>query len=298
MNQIAIIAPTASGKTALSIEVAKHTNSIILSLDSLSVYKEINIASAKPTKKEMNGIVHFGIDEIYPYEHFDVVKFIDVYKKAKKYALKNNKNLIIVGGTGFYLKAMINGLSIIPEITKSTKQWVDKMLLNLDDAYTYMKNLDSIYMENIAINDKYRIEKSLTIYKQTKTIPTKYFSMNKPTPIIDNIKIFEIDWTMESLRKRIEKRTDIMINDGIIDEVIYLEKRYGRSHAAMGSIGIVEVLEYIDGKINKKKLIEKIIINTYRLAKRQKTFNKGQFDVYLKASLQELRKKLLQSAKN
>ena len=81
MKQIAIIAPTASGKTTLSIQMAKKTNSIILSLDSLSIYKEINIVSAKPTKKEQDGIIHFGVDEIYPNETFDVAKFLKLYKK-------------------------------------------------------------------------------------------------------------------------------------------------------------------------------------------------------------------------
>src|SRR6218665_1246559 len=112
MKEIAIIGSTASGKTALSLEIANKTNSIILSLDSLCVYKEIEIASAKPTLEERGNIIHFGIDEVYPNEEFDVIKFIELYKKAKDYAIKNNKNLIIVGGTGFYLKALIDGLSL------------------------------------------------------------------------------------------------------------------------------------------------------------------------------------------
>jgi tRNA dimethylallyltransferase len=98
MKQIAIIAPTASGKTALSIQLAHQTNSIILSLDSLSIYKEIDVSSAKPTFIEREGIKHFGIDEIYPNEKFDVMQFIEIYQKAKDFALHNNKNIIIVGG--------------------------------------------------------------------------------------------------------------------------------------------------------------------------------------------------------
>lgn len=112
MKEIAIIGSTASGKTGLSLEIAQQTNSIILSLDSLSVYKEINIASAKPTKVERGDIVHFGIDVLYPNEKFDVIKFFEEYKKAKEYAIKYNKNLIIVGGTGFYLKALIEGSQV------------------------------------------------------------------------------------------------------------------------------------------------------------------------------------------
>ena len=136
MKQIAIIAPTASGKTALSISLAHKLNAVILSLDSLAIYKQINIASAKPTIKEQDGIVHFGIDEIYPNESFDVMKFIELYKKAKDYAIINNKNLIIVGGTSFYLKSMIDGISSIPKITSDNEKKIDEKFNNytLEDA--------------------------------------------------------------------------------------------------------------------------------------------------------------------
>ena len=293
MKQIAIVAPTASGKTALSIELAHKTNSIILSLDSLSVYKEIDIASAKPTLDERDGIVHFGIDEIYPNEKFDVMEFIDCYERAKKYALENNKNLIIVGGTGFYLKSMIDGISYLPDASSETMKWVEEHLKDTNEAHNYMANLDSVYMKNIESNDKYRIEKALTIYKQTGQIPTTYFKEHPPKPIIENIELFEIDWSVKSLRERIAKRTKIMINSGLIDEVIYLEKKYTRSPNCMNSIGINETLEYIDGKISKNDLEEEIIINTSRLAKRQRTFNNGQFKKIIKDNISNLRCKAL-----
>ena len=233
MKQIAIIAPTASGKTALSIELAYQTNSIILSLDSLSVYKEINIASAKPTLKERDGIKHFGIDEVYPNEDFDVIHFIKLYKKAKEYAINNNKNLIIVGGTGFYLKAMIDGISSIPNFSDETLKWVSMQLFDLEKAYAYMKNIDEKYMKLIASTDKYRIEKALLIYKQTKQTPTTYFQKNRPQPIIKDIQLYEIDWSVEDLRERIAKRSNIMCQNGIIDEVINLEQRYTRKPNCM-----------------------------------------------------------------
>jgi len=270
MKEIAIIGSTASGKTALSIEIAQKTNSIILSLDSLSVYKEIDIASAKPTPKERANIVHFGIDEVYPDVEFDVIQFINTYKKAKKYALKNNNNLIIVGGTGFYLKALIEGLSTGND---------EKVPLDIpvEQAYELLYNLDKPYMEKIARNDKYRVEKAYSIYKSTNKTPTQYFNDNPKTPIAKDLKIFEILWDREILRKRIELRTKQMMKDGIIDEVIYLESKYSRKPNCMSSIGIIETLEYLDGKISKQQLEEKIALNTAKLAKRQNTFNKGQF---------------------
>lgn len=270
MKEIAIIGSTASGKTGLSLEIAEKTNSIILSLDSLSVYKQIDIASAKPTKEERGDIIHFGIDELYPNEKFDVLKFFECYKKAKDYATRNNKNLIIVGGTGFYLKALIEGIST--GISENIK-----LDMPTEEAYKLLYNIDKEYMTKIKANDRYRVEKAYSIYKQTAMTPSKYFELNPKEPIAKNLKIFEILWERDELRKRIAIRTNLMVKDGVIDEVIFLEKLYGRASNSMNSIGIIETLEYLDGKTDKKQLEEKISLNTAKLAKRQNTFNKGQF---------------------
>ncbi|RZV14004.1 tRNA (adenosine(37)-N6)-dimethylallyltransferase MiaA [Aliarcobacter butzleri] len=270
MKEIAIIGSTASGKTALSLEIASKTNSIILSLDSLCVYKEIDIVSAKPTLEERGEILHFGIDEVYPNVEFDVVCFMELYKKAKEYALKNNKNLIIVGGTGFYLKALIDGLSLGIE----TKVKLD---ISVSEAYDLLYSLDEMYMKKIEKNDKYRVEKAYAIYKQTGLTPTLYFEKNPKIPLAKDLKIFEILWEKEELKKRVASRTNTMIKSGLIDEIIYLERKYTRAPNCMSSIGIIETFEYLDGKLSKEELEEKISQNTMKLAKRQNTFNKGQF---------------------
>ena len=270
MKEIAIIGTTASGKTALSLELASKTNSIILSLDSLCVYKEIDIVSAKPTIEERGNIVHFGIDEVYPNEEFDVVKFIELYNKAKEYASNHNNNLIIVGGTGFYLKALIDGLS----------KGVDlKVKLDISplEAYELLYSLDKEYMQKIEKNDRYRIEKAYAIYKQSGLIPSEFFEKNPKTPYAKDLKIFEILWDKEELRKRIALRTNQMVKSGLIDEIIYLEKKYTRAPNCMSSIGVIETLEYLDGKLSKQELEDKISLNTSKLAKRQNTFNKSQF---------------------
>ena len=271
MKELAIIGTTASGKTALSLEIANKTNSIILSLDSLCVYKEIDIASAKPTKNERGDIVHFGIDEVFPNEKFDVVLFLDLYKNAKEYAKNSKKNLIIVGGTGFYLKALVSGIS--DGLNDNTN-----LDICLNDAYNLLYSLDKDYMQKIEPNDRYRVEKAYLIYKQSGLTPSQYFLKNPKIALSPNLPIFEILWEKDELRKRVEQRTKLMLKDGLINEVIYLEKKYTRSPNCMSSIGIVETLEYLDGKIDKKTLEEKIIQNTMKLAKRQNTFNKGQFE--------------------
>ncbi|MCT7535735.1 tRNA (adenosine(37)-N6)-dimethylallyltransferase MiaA [Aliarcobacter cryaerophilus] len=270
MKELAIIGTTASGKTALSLEIANKTNSIILSLDSLCVYKEIDIASAKPTKIERGDIVHFGIDEVFPNEKFDVIEFLNLYKNAKEYAEKNMKNLIIVGGTGFYLKALVDGIS--DGLKENTN-----LDMCLNDAYNLLYSLDKDYMQKIEPNDKYRVEKAYSIYKQSGLTPSQYFLKNPKIALSPNLQIFEILWEKDELINRISLRTKQMIKSGLIDETIYLEKKYTRAPNCMSSIGIVETLEYLDGKIDKKSLEDKIIQNTLKLAKRQNTFNKGQF---------------------
>lgn len=292
-KEIAIIAPTASGKTALSINLAHKMNAVILSLDSLAVYKQIDIASAKPTLAERDGIVHFGIDKVLPNQKFDVIEFIQEYRCAKKYAQDNNKNLIIVGGTGFYLKSMIDGLSPFPTLSEKTKDIVKEKMYNIDDVYNELSNKDTSYMKNIASSDKYRIQKALEIFTQTNQTPSFYFENNKPTPIINNINIYEIITPVDILRDRIKLRTKQMIDTGLIDEVIFLENRYSRKPNSMKSIGIVEGLDYLDGKLTKEQLEEQIFIHTSQLAKRQRTFNKSQFSHKSQESLKNLEKKIL-----
>jgi tRNA dimethylallyltransferase len=292
-KELAIIAPTASGKTALSITLAHKLNAVILSLDSLAVYKKIDIASAKPTLEERDGIVHFGIDCVYPNEIFDVIEFCEEYKKAKSYALKNKKNLIIVGGTGFYLKALIDGLSKIPKISELTKDIVSLQLAKLESLYTKLNMLDPIYMKKIAPTDRYRIQKAAEIYFETKLTPSEFFIQNKPEPIIKKINIYEIDTDVDVLRDRIKKRTKIMLHSGLIDEVISLEKEFTRAPNCMNSIGIIETLDYLDSKINKNELKNLICTHTAQLAKRQRTFNKSQFKNVQKAKLNKIEELIL-----
>jgi tRNA dimethylallyltransferase len=290
MKEIAILGATASGKTALAIEIAKEKGANILSLDSLSIYKEVDIVSAKPTLKEREGIKHFGIDELYIDEPFSVATFFKLYKKAKKISTAEGKNLIIVGGTSFYLKSMIEGLSIKLSVSDKTKEKIKNILLDLPSAYLNLQKLDPAYAKKISSNDSYRIEKWYEIYLESKMIPTNYFAQNKKEPIIKDIPIFDILVDRENLRKKIEKRTELMLKSGLIDEIFFLEKKYTRKPTPMGAIGIKETLMYLDGFIDKRELQNLITIHTAQLAKRQETFNKSQFPQKIKLLKQDLSK--------
>ncbi|UPT77363.1 tRNA (adenosine(37)-N6)-dimethylallyltransferase MiaA [Sulfurovum sp. XGS-02] len=293
-EQLALIGPTASGKTALSIKIAQHMNAYILSLDSLSIFKEIDIVSAKPTLKERAGIEHFGMDYLYPDESFDVTTFIRLYHEVHSRCLEDGKNLVIVGGTSFYLKMLIEGISELPSISNETKTKTSRYLQDLQKSHAWLYSLDSLYMSNIEPNDPYRIEKALDIYLETGLTPTQYFKQFPPRPTVtEPLPIYQIEIEREKLRERIALRTNIMINDGLIDEICMLEKKYTRSPNCMKSIGIKETLAYLDGIYDKKMLSEKITTNTARLAKRQTTFNNSQFNNVIKGSVKELEKILL-----
>ncbi|WP_456488166.1 tRNA (adenosine(37)-N6)-dimethylallyltransferase MiaA [Caminibacter pacificus] len=273
----AIIGPTASGKSDLAIKLAKKLGYEILSLDSLSIYKEVDIASAKPSKEELKEVKHYGINEIYPNEKFDVSKFIEIYKKIP------HKNIIIVGGTGFYLKAMIDGISKMPQITEEIRKKAKR------GDYELLKKIDPLFASKISPSDTYRIQKGLEIYFATDMPPSEYFKKNPPLPVLPDIKIFEIAVDRGTLRKRIEKRTEKMFDSGLIDEVAYLEAKYkDRRLPTLKAIGVKEVLDYFNGVYDKQQLKQKIITNTARLAKRQQTFNKTQFPQKISAPLERL----------
>ena len=290
IKQLAIIGPTASGKTSLAIECAKKFDAYILSLDSLSIYKEIDIVSAKPTLIERDRVLHFGVDYLYPNEKFDVTTFIALYKEVYQKCIHDNKALIIVGGTSFYLKMLIEGISQLPNISQDTKTKTNTALKDINTAYSMLSKLDGEYMSSIKSNDSYRIEKALNIYFETNLTPSRYFKQHPPVKtIIGELPIYQIEINKELLRARIALRTKQMIEHGLIDEVFYLESKYTREPHAMGAIGLKETFEYLDGIYDIDMLFQKISTNTARLAKRQTTFNNSQFKNVIKGSVEDLR---------
>jgi len=173
-------------------------------------------------------------------------------------------------------------MSQLPHIDNSTREKTKQIMQDLGDAHDFLAKLDPIHMSHIKENDTYRIEKVLNIYHQTNLSPTDYFALHKPKPVItEPIDIYEIQIDKEELNRNILIRTKQMIDDGIIDEVAMLERKYTRAPNSMKSIGIKETLDFLDGVYNQDKLLDKIATNTRRLSKRQITFNKSQFgDIY------------------
>lgn len=266
-SELAIIGTTASGKSDLAIKVAREFNAVILSLDSLCLYKEIDITSAKPNKDELELVRHFGIDLVMPDMDFCVGDFINEYKKAKLYAQQNNSMLIITGGSGFYLKSMLSGLS--PKIEPL------KIEISDDEIWDLAVEIDSEFCAKFSKNDKFRLHKWYQIYAQTNEIPTQWLRLNTGEPVIKNLTIYELVWDKFELIERIKTRTKNMLENGLIDEARYLFGRYDSALKPLNSIGLKEAKDYLDGKINLNELNDLITIHTTQLAKRQRTFNKS-----------------------
>lgn len=283
-QEIAIIGTTASGKSDLGINLAKNLNAVILSLDSLCVYKDINIASAKPTKQELSQIKHFGINLISINEEFNAMDFAKEYQSASKFAKDNNCPLIITGGSGFYLKTLLNGLS--PKIPK-----IDEIPSN-EQIWQIAQKIDLEFCSKFSQNDTFRLKKWYEIYSHTNEIPSIWQKNNTSEPIIKNIKIFDLFWEKDEIKQRIYQRTKKMILNGLIDEARELFAKFDPNLKPLKSIGLKESFEYLSGKYGKIcddiellddeksaifKLFEQICTHTTQLAKRQRTFNKSQF---------------------
>ena len=281
---IVIAGPTASGKTALSIEFAKKTNGEIVSADSMQIYKEMNIGTAKPTIEEMQGIKHYLLDFVEPNERYSVAEYKKDAKNAIRKILEKGKMPIVVGGTGLYIDSLIYEIDY-PEIQidlkyrKELEEIAEKE--GLQKLYEKAKQIDSKAIEKISPNDKKRILRILEIYHETGKTKTELEKNSKSKPEFD-YKVFAINMDREILYDRINKRVDIMISNGLIEEVEQIYNKYNEFPTSMQALGYKEVVEYLQGKTTKEEMIEKIKQESRRYAKRQLTwFRKNKETIWL-----------------
>ena len=292
---IVICGPTASGKTALSIELAKRINGEIVSCDSMQIYKDMDIGTAKPTKEEMQGIKHYLIDFVSPDERYSVADYKLDAKKAIKEIINKGKVPIIVGGTGLYVD------SLIYEIEYPNIEFDEEYRLKLEkeadenglaDLYEKAKKIDSQAIEKISENDRKRILRILEIYHATGKNKTEQEIESRKKEVEYDYKVYALKWDREKLYERINKRVDIMLEQGLIDEVKSIYKKYKKFPTAMQGLGYKEVVEYLENKTTKEEMIEKIKQETRRYAKRQMTwFRKNKQTIWLDAE-EELQKNI------
>lgn len=272
---IVICGPTASGKTSLSIELAKRINGEIVSCDSMQIYKDMTIGTAKPTVQEMQGIKHYLVDCVSPAVRYSVADYKKDATVAIKKIISKGKTPIVVGGTGLYLESLIYGIEYNEiETDLEYRNELDKIEQEkgLEKLYEMAKKIDEQAIQKISHNDKKRICRILEIYHSTgKTKTELEIESRKNGPDFDFI-LFGITMDREKLYDRINRRVDIMIADGLIEEVRNLVAKYENLPTAMQGLGYKEVVEYLDGKTSKEEMIEKIKMETRRYAKRQLTW--------------------------
>ena len=282
---IVICGPTASGKTALSIQLAKQINGEIISGDSMQIYKKMNIGTAKPTLEEMQGIKHYLLDFVEPNQRYSVAEFKKDAEEAIIKILEKGKVPIIVGGTGLYIDILIYGIEYKNiEFDEEYRKELEKRVETegLEVLYNEAKKIDSKAIEKISNNDKKRILRILEIYKATGKNKTEQEIESRKNEVKYDYKVFAIGMEREKLYERINMRVDIMIQKGLIEEVENLLKEYNEFPTAMQGLGYKEVVEYLNEQISKEEMIEKIKRETRRYAKRQLTwFRKNKQTIWI-----------------
>ena len=272
---IVICGPTASGKTKLSVELAKKINGEIVSCDSMQIYKDMTIGTAKPTEEEMQGIKHYLIDCVSPEIRYSVADYKKDAISAIEEIILKGKVPIIVGGTGLYLESLIYNIEYNEiEVDLKYREELEKIEKEegLEPLYKKAESIDPEAIKKISHNDKKRIFRILEIYKSTgKTKTQLEIESRKNKPEYDFL-LFCITMDREKLYERINLRVDLMIKAGLIEEVKNLCKKYKELPTALQGLGYKEVVEYLDGKISKEEMIEKIKQETRRYAKRQLTW--------------------------
>ena len=266
---IAIVGPTASGKTAMSIELAKKINGEIVSADSRLVYKGFDIASAKPTLEEREGIPHYLIDIVEPEFDYSVGNYHDDARKAIYEIISKGKTPIVVGGTGLYFRILLENYNL-PRVEANYELRAELDKKEKEELLEELKQLDKITYERLFDSNKRRIVRALEVIKL----------LNKPISEMEIEKEpeFNVEWKipkMESrewLYNRINKRVNIMVEQGLIDETKFLLKKHGRIKNFICTIGYQEILTYLDGEATLDEALDKLKQHSRNYAKRQLTW--------------------------
>lgn len=271
---IVIVGPTCSGKTRLSLALAELMNSEIISADSRQVYKYLDIGTAKPDKKDLLKVKHHFIDELYPNEDFNASKFASEAEKIIDELIDRKKSAIVVGGSGLYIKALIDGITesadTDPELRK---EFLDiRKRMGNDYLYDELKKVDQISASKMLPQNWKRVIRALEVFKLTgKPIWQHHQEVERKSKY--KFRQFGLLWNREDLYKNIDYRVEQMIEKGLVEEVkSVLKMGYLKSSNALNTVGYKEIIQYLDSEITLEKAIELIKRNTRRYAKRQMTW--------------------------
>ena len=268
---IVIAGPTASGKTATAIEIAKALNTVIISADSRQFYKEIPIGTAAPTKEELAQVQHYMIHNLNVEDRYDVADYEKDVLILLKQLFLDYDTVVMTGGSGLFIDAVCNGLDSIPDISEDTRIKVNELYLEggLIALQNELQNIDPEYYDTVDKYNPRRLQRAIEVFYQTG-LPYSSFRKNNVKKRDFKIIKLAILWDRNELITRINKRVENMVHDGLVEEA---RNMYHKRHLnSLNTVGYKEIFRYFDGKISLNEAIEQIKISTRQYAKRQMTW--------------------------
>lgn len=280
MNQkknkvIAVVGATASGKTAYAVELARRVNGEIISADSRLVYKGLDIGTAKPDMDERFGIPHYMIDIVEPEVDYSVGLYANEARNIIEDIISRGKTPVIAGGTGLYFRILLENYDL-PKINPDYELRETLSKLSFAELYEMLVNLDAEAAKLVVQNDKRRAIRFIEIVKLTGSPVSEARGLKEPE--------FEVDWIglnypREELYDRINRRVDLMIEQGLVDETKNLLAKHGRINNIINTIGYREITSYLDGELTLEEAKDKLKQNTRNYAKRQLTWFRKNPDI-------------------
>ena len=268
---IVIAGPTATGKTAFAIELAKALDTVILSADSRQFYKEMSIGTAAPTEEELSQAKHYFVHHISIEDKYDVADYEHDVLQLLDELFKTHDAVIMTGGSGLFIDAVCNGIDAMPDVTKEIREKVeqlykDKCLLGMQEA---LQRLDPDYYAIVDQQNPRRLQRALEVCYQTG-MPFSSFRSGKTAQRDFDIKKYALLWDRQELIERIDRRVELMMEQGLLDEAKALYPK--RQLNALNTVGYKELFAYFDGDCSLKEAVEQIKIHTRQYAKRQMTW--------------------------
>jgi tRNA dimethylallyltransferase len=272
MKGIVIAGPTGVGKTELSIKLAKALSAEIISADSAQVYTGMNIGTAKITKEEMDGVKHHMLDIVEPIKKYSVGDYQKTVDSILKDLEVDGKNVILTGGTGLYINSITEGLSNLPEADKNIREKLAEQ--TTDELYEKLQEVDPEAAREIHKNNRIRVERALEVFMITGE---KFSKLSKQNVRGNSCKFLKValERDREHLYERINKRVEIMLEQGLLEEVKELYKIYGENLRKVNIIGYTEIVDFLEGKQSFEEAVHYIKQNSRRYAKRQFTWFKN-----------------------
>lgn len=280
---IILTGPTAVGKTKASIELAKALHGEIISADSMQVYKYMDIGSAKIRQAEMQGVKHFLVDELEPDEEFHVVRFQQMAKQAMEEIYAKGKIPIVVGGTGFYIQALLYDIDFTDnEEDTAYRKELERMAEEKGAEYLHemLEDIDPVSAENIHANNVKRVIRALEFYKLTGKKISEHNEKERAKESPYAFCYFVLTDDRKLLYDRIDKRVDAMLEEGLVEEVRALKnKGYTKDMVSMQGLGYKEILDYLNGECSLEEAVYILKRDTRHFAKRQLTWFRRERDV-------------------